>query len=378
MTIRNQDMVGPASVKIRRRTNLKVKPSTIAVYASVFALVIAIISIGYNQPQSPSIIANATNVDSTNISDQLSVDNAVAATVAAGVAQVNNLPVATSVSNLAVSVQTEGIVVQSDGVNASKPQIIGSSAVERLVTSYTVLAGDTVDTLATKLNISVDTIEWANNLTSHALNEGGTLQILPVNGVLYTVKAGDTADSIATKYKVDKTRLILYNDLEVSGISEGLKIVLPDGILPIEERPGYVAPVTYVYQYAGLGTGFGGDTWYISSGTPDGPYAHGNCTLYAYNRRMQFGLSVGTNWGNAVSWAANARQNGLVVDNSPSVGAIMQSGGYLGHVAIVESIEENGDIKISEMNAYVSGGGYNIVSGRVVRAGNVSQYLFIH
>ena len=377
MTIRNQDMVGPTSVRIRRRTNLKIKPSTVAVYASVFALVIAIISIGYNQPQSSSTVSNVAGVTAID-SSETSVDNAVAATVAAGVAQVNNLPIATSVSNLAVSVQTEGIIVQSDGVNTSKPQIIGSSAVERLVTSYTVLAGDTVGTLATKLNISEDTIKWANNLTSHALTEGETLQILPVNGVLYTVKAGDTVDSIATKYKVDKTRLVLQNDLEVSGISEGLKIILPEGILPIEERPGYIAPVTYVYQYAGLGTGFGGDTWYISSGTPDGPYAHGNCTLYSYNRRIQLGLPIGTNWGNAVSWAANARQNGLVVDNTPSVGAIMQNGGYLGHVAIVESFEENGDIKISEMNAYVSGGGYNIVSGRVVRAGNVSQYLFIH
>jgi len=377
MTIRNQDMVGPTSVKIRRRTNLKIKPSTIAIYASVFALVVAIISIGYNQPQSSSTVSNVAGVTAID-SSETSVDNAVAATVAAGVAQVNNLPVATSVSNLAVSVQTEGIVVQFDGINASKPQIIGSSAVERLVTSYTILAGDTVDTLATKLNISVDTIEWANNLTSHSLTIGETLQILPVNGVLYTVKSGDTVDSIATKYKVDKTRLILYNDLEVSGISEGLKIILPDGILPIEERPGYVAPVIYVYQYAGLGTGFGGNTWYISSGTPDGPYAHGNCTLYSYNRRIQLGLRVGPLWGNASSWADRARADGLTVDNTPSVGAVMQNGGYLGHVAIVESIAASGDLSISEMNAYVSGGGYNIVSGRVVQAGNVSQYLFIH
>jgi surface antigen len=57
----------------------------------------------------------------------------------------------------------------------------------------------------------------------------------------------------------------------------------------------------------------------------------------------------------------------------------MQSGsGWYGHVAIIESIAANGDLTISEMNAYVSGGGYNIVSGRTVLAGNAGQYLYIH
>ena len=70
--------------------------------------------------------------------------------------------------------------------------------------------------------------------------------------------------------------------------------------------------------------------------------------------------------------------DGLSVDHTPSVGAIMQNGGYLGHVAIVESILPNGDLSVSEMNAYVSGGGYNIVSGRTILSGNVGQYWFIH
>lgn len=378
MTIRNQNMVGLAPAKVRRKVNLKIKPSTIAIYASVFSLVVAIISIGYHQPQSSSVIANATNVSIVSPSEQPSVDNVVAAGVASGVAQVTNLPIAKSVANLAVSAQTEGIIVQSEGISTSKPQIIDSSAVVRLVSSYIVLDSDTIGTLTSKFNITEETIKWANNLTSNTLTVGQTLQILPKDGVLYTVKAGDTVDSIATKYNTDKTRLVIYNDLDVSGLSEGSKIILPSATLPTEERPGYVAPVTYVYQYAGLGTGFGGNTWYISSGTPDGPYAHGNCTLYSYNRRNQLGLRVGSLWGNASSWAYSARANGLTVDNTPSVGAIMQNGGYMGHVAIVESIEASGDLKISEMNAYVSGGGYNIVSGRIVPAGNVGQYLFIH
>lgn len=364
------------SVKIRRKANFKIKPSMIAIYASVFILVVAIISIGYHQPQSTTPVSNAANVSLANSSYQPSVDSVVAAGVAAGVAQVANLPIATSVANLAVSAQTESVIVQADSLSTNKPQIIGSSATGRSVISYTVQASDTMDALVAKFIVSKETIEWANNLTSDTITAGQVLQILPVDGVLYTVRAGDTVDSIATKYVVDKTRLILFNDLDVSGLTVGSKIILPNATLPTNERPGYVAPVTY--YYAGLGAGFGGDTWYISSGTPDGSYAHGNCTLYAYNRRIQLGLPAGANWGNAVSWAANARQDGLVVNNTPSVGAIMQNGGYLGHVAIVESIMSNGNLSISEMNAYVNGGGYNIVSGRIIPAGNVSQYLFIH
>jgi len=363
--------------KKRRKTIVKIKPSMIAIYAGVFILVVSIISIGYHQPQNSSTVANASSVNSLAATSQTSVDSTVAATVAASVAKTTNLPIATSVANLAVSTQSQGILSKSDSISSSKPQIIGLSTGNRSVTVYTVLAGDTMASLVSKFGISAQTIKWANNMTTEALTVGSALQILPVDGVLYTVKDGDTTDSIATKYAVDKTRLVIYNDLDVSGLIVGTKIILPGATLPTNERPGYVAPVVVNY-YTSLGAGFGGNTWYISSGTPDGPYAHGNCTLYAYNRRIQLGLPVGSNWGNASTWDYYARANGLVVNHTPSVGAIMQNGGYLGHVAIVESIQANGDLSISEMNAYVSGGGYNIVSGRIIIAGNVSQYNYIH
>ena len=365
--------------KVRPKTKLRIKPSTIAIYASVFILIVAIISLGYNQPQKSSTIANAASVSIlTSATSQTSVDNVVAATVASGVAQATNLPIATSVANQAVSAQSQSVFTESDSISATKPQIIGSAVTNRSVVSYTIQSGDTMASLVAKFGVSAQTIEWANNMTSDKLTVGSVLQILPVDGVLYTVKVGDTTDSIATKYAVDKTRLVIYNDLDVSGLVVGSKIILPNATLPTNERPGYVAPAPIITYYSGLGTGFGGNTWFISYGTPDGPYAHGNCTLYAYNRRIQLGLPVGSNWGNASSWAYYAGINGLIVNHTPSVGAIMQNGGGAGHVAIVESITANGDLSISEMNAYVSGGGYNIVSGRIVIAGNVGQYNYIH
>jgi surface antigen len=107
-------------------------------------------------------------------------------------------------------------------------------------------------------------------------------------------------------------------------------------------------------------------------------YARGYCTAYAYDRRVELGLPIGARWGNAASWARAAQAAGYRVDRTPAVGAIIQNGGGLGHVAIVERIRDNGDLELSEMNAAVSGGGWNVVSGRVVSAAYVGQYLYIH
>ncbi|HEU4830751.1 MAG TPA: LysM peptidoglycan-binding domain-containing protein, partial [Candidatus Saccharimonadales bacterium] len=260
-----------------------------------------------------------------------------------------------------------------------KPQLVGSDGV-RSITVHTVKAGDTVDSVAAKYGISAQTLKWANDLTSDSLVEGSKLQIPPIDGVIYTVKSGDTIASIAERYNVDKERLVLFNDLDLSGLKTGSKITLPSATLPNTERPGYVAPVQQpTYYYAGTGAGFGGNTWHIKVGTPmlsGNTYAYGNCTAYAYDRRVQMGMSAYARMGNAAEWAVNWPNQGAI-SRTPSVGAIMQSGGGFGHVAIVEKLLPNGDIQISEMNAYVSGGGFNIVSGRTVLAGNVGSYLYI-
>lgn len=381
MIIRNQEPIGPSGlsqVKARRKTAPKIKFSTIAVYASVFVLIVSILSIGYNQPQSVGVVANVANTGADSIFERPSVDTIVAVDVASGIAEVANLPIATNVSNLAVTVKSKSEVFQPDGISVTKPQIIETIAENRLVTNYVIVEGDTIASLAKKFNISEQTIKWANNLSSDYISVGSSLKILPIDGVLYSVKESDTIAAISEKYSVDQTRLVLYNDLDISGLTPNTSIILPDGVLPENERPGYVAPVVYSF-YAGISAGYNtGRTWYISTGTASGSYAYGNCTLYAYNRRVQLGLPVGTNWGHAASWAYSARAAGLIVNNTPSVGAIMQNGGGFGHVAVVESIAENGDVTISEMNASYPGGGYNIVSGRIVNAANAAQYLYIH
>lgn len=362
----------------RKRAKGVPKASTVAIYASIFALIVAVVAIGYRPPQETGGVANASPVSNELSSESTSVDEVVAATVAANLAQSTNLSVAPNTLEFAVSAQTKSEFLQTADTSViTKPQILQPTAENRTVESYTANAGDTVTSVAAKYGIAAETLKWANNLTSEALSVGKVLTILPVDGIQYTVKAGDTLESISTKYGVDQTRVVLYNDLDVSGIVAGQKLILPGANLPNTERPGYVAPVAYDVGYS---AGFSGNTWRIKIGTSmlaGNTYSRGYCTAYAYDRRIELGLPVSASWGNANTWDNLARAT-RPVDRTPSVGAIVQNDGGFGHVAIVENILPNGDIEISEMNASVGGGGWNIVSGRIITAAYVSQYVYIH
>jgi len=365
----------------RKRARGVPKTSTVAIYASIFAIIVAVIAIGYRPPQETTGVVNATPITTNTQSEPTSIDQVVASTVAAKLAETTKLSVAPNVAEFAVSEQTKSEFLQSDTTAITKPQILQPGAENRAVVSYTTKAGDTVDTIAASYGISVDTLKWANNLTTNTVAEGRALTILPIDGIQYTVKTGDTLQSIGEKYTVDQTRIVLYNDLDVSGITAGQKIILPGANLPTTERPGYVAPVTITAAattfLTGYSSGFGGGaTWRIKVGTPNaGNYAFGNCTAYAFDRSAEFGKAIGKRWGNAGSWAAAARADGFRVDRSPAAGAIVQDSG---HVAIVEEVLANGDLRLSEMNAYVTGGGWNLVSGRILPAAFVGQYLYIH
>lgn len=364
----------------RKRARGVPKASTVGIYASIFALVVAIVAVGYHAPQQMSGIANASPVATGIQAQTTSLDQVIATSVAANLATTTNLSVAGNVAESAASAQINSELSQANTTVIDKPQILQPGTENRSVTTYIAKAGDTANSVAVQFGISVNTVKWANDLTGDAIAVGSTLTILPTDGVLYTVKAGDTLQTISTKYGVDPTRVTLYNDIDVSGITVGKKLILPGATLPNTERPGYVAPITTAY--VGFSSGFGGDSWRIRVGNPCGDncggYAFGNCTAYAWYRRTQLGLPVGSQWGNASTWAMYASAAGYTVNNHPAVGAIMQNGGYLGHVAIVEKVMPNGDVQVSEMNASVAGGGFNVVDGRVISASYAAQYLYIH
>ncbi|MES2630465.1 MAG: LysM peptidoglycan-binding domain-containing protein [Patescibacteria group bacterium] len=376
-------MAIPAAQPTKRSSKGRVKSSTVAIYTSVFALLVAVIAVGYRAPEQDATAAFAASLADTNnvASGQPSVNDVIATNIAASAALAADLAVAPNIAERAVSTRVQNQYAQMDtGNSVNKPTIVQLSSASRNITPYAVQPGDTVQTVAAKFAISTDTVKWANNLTADTLAGGSTIDILPRNGIAYTVKDGDTIEKLAEKYKTDASLISTYNDLEISGLTTGLKIILPDGVLPNTERPGYVAPVaSYSYTTGGFVSGYGAWSGSVLSmrymATPSGligGYAPGNCTAYAFMRRAQLGMPVPSNLGNAYTWATQARAFGYAVDKNPSFGAVIQSGN---HVGIVEEVLANGDLRITDMNY-----GYrlNNLAERIIPASTVNNYMFIH
>ena len=105
-------------------------------------------------------------------------------------------------------------------------------------------------------------------------------------------------------------------------------------------------------------------------------YDFGYCTFWAALRREQAGEPIPNNWGNANTWANNARGQGFAVDMIPSVGAVMQtSAGPLGHVAYVEEVNpKEGSWTISEMNFKA----WDQMDHRTLTLAAAAHYNFIH
>ena len=353
--------------------------SKIAAYAGAFLLLVAVVAVGYESPQqATSQAAVVTDQPSTPAvaSDELapSVDQVVATDVAADLASRANLPIATNVANMSISLAARSELAQTDASAITKPQIIQPNSSRTDVISYTVVEGDSVPSIAAKFGLTADTIRWSNDLgNTDVVAAGKVLLIPPTDGLLHTVAAGDTLETIASKYSTRADRITTVNNLELSGITAGQRIVVPGGVKP--------APAPVVTRSTGSQAYSGGSGSRIGTNvfaTAGNRYALGNCTWYVYERRAQMGRPVGSFWGNANTWASSARGAGFLVNRTPAAGAILvDQAGYFGHVAVVERVLENGDVYITEMNNYAYGG-FNIVNDRTISAGQASAYQYIH
>lgn len=210
----------------------------------------------------------------------------------------------------------------------------------------------------------------------------------------YIVKAGDCLYNIAVEHGITLEQLYTLNPGIQPLIFPGDKIVVSEsGVNPSQfESEEISIPQT---TFESTSTDESGVT-YENYETPinfsqtsyDGLrsisnagnlYTDGQCTYYAFNRRAELGKPIGSLWGNASNWAASASQAGFNVNNTPEVGAIFQSApgqngtGAYGHVGVVESVNPNGTLTVSEMNW---NGGVNVKSYRTIY--NPGSYNYIH
>jgi surface antigen len=358
-----------------KRSKAQTKKLSIAFVAShltVAAVILGIVIIGYRSPVEATNTPANRSVIETPVP---TVDQIAAAEVASSVAQMADVPVAANVANLSISLNAKTESAQTDAAFLSKPQIVGQNTGKKGIGKYVAKAGDTVQSVAVASGVSEDTIRWANKLTSDAITPGSELLIPGTTGVIYTVKNGDDPQGLAERYHADKDRIVAFNDAELVGLRSGQQIVIPDGVLPTAERPGYRVPQTLASPNStSSNIAVTGNRIALS---PGNGYAYGYCTYYAYNRRAEIGKPIGGNWGDAVAWVTYARAAGFDADHTPSTGAVIQNGGGwggFGHVGIVEKINDDGSLLVSDMNY----AGWNIVSTRTVPASSVSSYNYIH
>lgn len=86
-------------------------------------------------------------------------------------------------------------------------------------------------------------------------------------------------------------------------------------------------------------------------------YAASNCTQYAALVRERMGYPVGSQWGDARDWPANAIADGVPVGYAPVVGAVAINGaGNYGHAMVVQAVYPDGSFKVVEQNYDFRGG----------------------
>lgn len=186
----------------------------------------------------------------------------------------------------------------------------------------------------------------------------------------HTVQSGESLTHIALAYDMTWERLFDKNTKvtspDIIQVGQVLLIPAPDEKLASRKIP-VARSVASVTQSHSAGHAQVRSTPVVMAGPADSRgnrYVPGYCTWYVKNRRPD----LPNNLGNAGTWVARARAQGLPTGSKPKVGAVGQSPG---HVVYVERVNGDGTILISDMNYK----GRYIKTVRTVRASNY-QYIY--
>jgi len=184
-----------------------------------------------------------------------------------------------------------------------KPMAVDTSIADGrgLLTTYKVVRGDTLASIAKHFDVSVKTIWWANKLSAtKPFKVGMTLTIPPVDGVVVTVAEGDTLDSVAAHYEVDPQAIYALNGLEDTVLVAGQTLILPGAVgvgVPIVTVPRPVAshPSTGTVRVPATYSG-GKFAW---------PVVGGNNYISQYYHTGHYAIDIAADYGTKVIAAAS-------------------------------------------------------------------------
>ncbi|MBP9691451.1 M23 family metallopeptidase [Candidatus Woesebacteria bacterium] len=221
------------------------------------------------------------------------------------------------------------------------------------VYAHSVVSGDTLASLASRYQVSVDTIKWANSLKSDIIKPGQSLDIPPVTGIVHKVVGGDNIYTIAKKYNVDAQNIVNFpfNDFadpDTFQLTPGQALYIPDGtivekVAPKQTQFRYVAKAqagvqgtsSFIWPTTGSITTY--PVWYhmaldianrasppiLASDT--GTVTYTGCLTYGYGCHIiiDHGNGFQSLYGHLSSIEANA---GQVVSKGQRIGAMGSTG----------------------------------------------------
>src|SRR5207247_8892609 len=91
---------------------------------------------------------------------------------------------------------------------------------------------DTVQNVAGRFGLTVDTLRWANNITDvTSVVQGQRLLVPPVNGILVKVQQNTQLSGLAIQYHVNVQDIIDFNLIrDPAHLKAGTMLMLPDGV----------------------------------------------------------------------------------------------------------------------------------------------------
>jgi len=166
--------------------------------------------------------------------------------------------------------QLEAAINTQGELTLFKPELASTEAAKITRTSiqkYKVASGDSLGSIATKFNLNVNTLLWANKLTARTLiKPGQELMIPPTNGVIHLVKRGDTLAKIAKAYSASTEEIKEFNNINSDKyLVVGETIMVPGGRIIYTPAPRVAAPTRYAENIPNLPAATGGKMYWPSS-----------------------------------------------------------------------------------------------------------------
>lgn len=143
------------------------------------------------------------------------------------------------------------------------------------IITYPVQKGDTLSTIARKFGISVETIQWENDISGENISVGDELKIIPITGIAHKVLSGETVYTIAKKYDTNPQKIVdfIFNDFanpETFSLVTGQILYVPDGVPPVEQ-PTYVRPRPVFIAQGPSSVSSAGFSWPVRGGLSQYP-----------------------------------------------------------------------------------------------------------